>query len=285
LIEAEFEGNQLFPVRGKSCSTRAIPHLGPKFKTFHSFALAELDQIYTPPQLDSATRFSVTTLASGVFINDGTGKFEFKELPRLAQLAPSFGIVINDLDGDTIPDIYLAQNFYGPQPETGRMSGALSTMLRGKGDGSFDALWPRDSGLLVAEDGTAACLADMDGDNWPDLLVATNNGPVHSFLNKSNLRYPKNKMLRVTLRGHAGNSNAVGARVTLIMSDKTRQSTEVQAGSGYLSQSTQSLFFGLGEKHPSTINVRWPTGISTNHKVSEQQGSITISQPANSPAP
>ncbi len=285
LIEAEFEGNQLFPVRGKSCSTRAIPHLGEKFKTFHSFALAELDQVYTPPQLNSATRFSVSTLASGVFINNGLGKFEFRELPRLAQLAPSFGIIINDLDGDTIPDLYLAQNFYGPQPETGRMSGGLSAMLRGRGDGSFDALWPRDSGLLVAEDGTAACLADMDGDNWPDLLVASNNGPVHSFLNKSKIRYPKNQMLRVTLRGNAGNPNAVGARVTLIMSDETRQSTEVQAGSGYLSQSTQSLFFGLGETHASTINVRWPTGISTSHKVSGKQDSITISQPAVTPAP
>ena len=285
LIEAEFEGTQLFPVRGKSCSTRAIPHLGEKFKTFHSFALAELDQIYTQPQLKSAEEFSATTLASGVFLNNGMGKFEFKALPRLAQLAPSFGIIVNDLDGDTIPDIYLAQNFHGPQPETGRMSGGLSTMLRGKGDGSFDALWPRESGLLVPEDGTAACLADVDGDNWPDLLVASNDGPLRSFLNQSKLRYPENQMLRVTLRGNAGNRDAVGARVSLILSDKTRQIAEVQAGSGYLSQSTGSLFFGLGTKHPATIKVRWPDGTSTSHEVNTKQGNITISQPAPSPSP
>ncbi|MCP4847262.1 MAG: RNA-binding protein [Verrucomicrobiaceae bacterium] len=285
LVEAEFEGSHLFPVRGKSCSTRAIPHLGDKFKTFHSFALAELDQVYTQPQLKSARKLSATTLASGIFLNDGSGKFTFKELPRLAQLSPSFGIIINDLDGDTFPDLYLAQNFYSPQPETGRMSGGLSTMLRGKGDGSFDPLWPRDSGLIVPEDATATCLADLDGDNWPDLLVASNDGPLRSFLNKSKRRYPENRMLRVILSGNAGNPGCVGARVTLSLSDKTSQTVGVKAGSGYLSQSSQSLFFGLGNKQPESIKIRWPDGASTSHKVNKNEGRITVSQPSPSPSP
>ncbi|MCA9189710.1 MAG: VCBS repeat-containing protein, partial [Planctomycetales bacterium] len=37
LIEAEFEDTTLFPVRGKSCSTNAMPHLANKFPTFHDF--------------------------------------------------------------------------------------------------------------------------------------------------------------------------------------------------------------------------------------------------------
>ncbi|MCH2059837.1 MAG: FG-GAP-like repeat-containing protein [Verrucomicrobiales bacterium] len=285
LVEAEFEGHQLFPVRGKSCSTRAIPHLGEKFKTFHSFALAELDQIYTQPQLKSAREYSANTLASGIFLNDGSGKFQFKALPRLAQLAPSFGIIINDLDGDTIPDLYLAQNFYSPQPETGRMSGGLSTMLRGRGDGSFDALWPRESGLLVPEDATATCLADLDGDNWPDILVASNNGPLRSFINQSRSRYPQHRMLCVTLRGTAGNPESVGARVILTHNDKTIQKAWVQAGSGYLSQSSQSLFFGLGNKQPESIKVRWPDGTSSSHKVNQNEGRITIARPSSAHVP
>ena len=280
LVEAEFEDHQLFPVRGKSCSTQAIPHLGEKFKTFHSFALAELDQIYTQPQLKSAREFSANTLASGIFMNDGSGNFQFKALPRLAQMSPSFGIIINDLDGDTIPDLYLAQNFYGPQPETGRMSGALSTMLRGNGDGSFEGLWPRNSGLLVPEDATATCLADIDGDSWPDILVASNNGPLRSFTNQSKLRYPQNRMLRVKLQGAPGNPQSIGARVTLTLNDETSQTSWVQAGSGYLSHSSPSLFFGLANKTPKRIDVRWPNGSSTSHKVNQIEGSITVSMPS-----
>ncbi|MFP6872136.1 MAG: FG-GAP-like repeat-containing protein [Verrucomicrobiales bacterium] len=285
LIEAEFEGDQLFPVRGKSCSTRAIPHLAQKFQTFHSFALAELDQIYTPPELKGATEFSATTLASGVFINNGKGKFDFRELPRLAQVAPSFGTVISDLDGDGIPDLYLAQNFYGPQVETGRMSGGLSVLLRGLGDGNFEPLWPRESGLIVAEDATAACLADVNGDNWPDLLVASNNGPLRCFINRGSTRYPKRRMRRVTLRAKTGNMNAAGARVTAMLSDGTRQTAAVVCGSGYLAQSTQSLFFGLGERQLTELSILWPDGMSTSHRVSGKQGSITISQPAVAPSP
>ena len=195
-------------------------------------------------------------------------------------MAPSFGIIINDMDGDTIPDLYLAQNFYGPQPETGRMSGGLSTMLRGKGDGSFEGLWPRDSGLLVPEDATATCLADLDGDSWPDILVASNNGPLRSFINQSKLRYPQNRMLCVKLQGAPGNPQSIGARVTLTLSDETSQTSWVQAGSGYLSHSSPSLFFGLANKTPKRIEVRWPDGRSTSHEVNQTEGSISVSIPS-----
>ncbi|MEM7317337.1 MAG: FG-GAP-like repeat-containing protein, partial [Planctomycetota bacterium] len=42
LVEAEFEDETLFPVRGKSCSTRAMPFLGDKYNKFHDFAVASL---------------------------------------------------------------------------------------------------------------------------------------------------------------------------------------------------------------------------------------------------
>ena len=35
------------------------------------------------------------------------------------------------------PDLLLAENFYGPQPETGRADGGVSQILLGNGDGYF----------------------------------------------------------------------------------------------------------------------------------------------------
>ena len=41
IVEAEFEDETLFPVRGRSCSSRAMPHLVKKFDSYTSFALAD----------------------------------------------------------------------------------------------------------------------------------------------------------------------------------------------------------------------------------------------------
>ncbi len=43
--------------------------------------------------------------------------------------------MICDFDGDGRADVVLAQNFYGPEPETGRMAGGLGLLLRGTAQG------------------------------------------------------------------------------------------------------------------------------------------------------
>ncbi|MGI9241369.1 MAG: FG-GAP repeat domain-containing protein, partial [Verrucomicrobiales bacterium] len=150
IIEAEFEGDTLYPVRGKSCSTEAIPGLANKFTTYKGFAAASLAEIYTSDTLESVRRFEATDLNTSVFWNDGNGNFSPEPLPWVAQLSPSFGVVVRDFDGDGAQDIALAQNFFTPQRETGRMAGSLSLLLLGKsGDGktSFEPVWPNHSGL------------------------------------------------------------------------------------------------------------------------------------------
>ena len=55
-------------------------------------------------------RLEVNTLESGVWLNDGHARFTFHPLPRLAQNAPSFGVIATEMDGDGHPDLLLAQN-------------------------------------------------------------------------------------------------------------------------------------------------------------------------------
>lgn len=115
LVEAEYEDETLFPIRGKSCSTRAMPHLVDKFASYRDFAMASLQEIYTPDCLGEAHRYAATTLSSGLLINDGSGRFSFRELPRLAQISPGFGVVLTEVNGDGFPDLYLVQNFFSPK--------------------------------------------------------------------------------------------------------------------------------------------------------------------------
>ncbi len=181
LVEAEFEDETLFPVRGKSCSTNAMPFLGNKFERFHDFAVASLEDIYTESRLQNAHRFAATTLESGVLRNDGAGNFEFLAFPRLAQVAPICGITAADFNGDGTVDLLLAENFYGPQPETGRADGGISQILSGNGDCTFTSRIAKESGIIVPGDATDAEQADLDGDSIPELIVPTNDGRVYTF--------------------------------------------------------------------------------------------------------
>lgn len=184
LVEAEQENETWFPVRGKSCSTKAIPHLAGKFNSYEAFARASLQEIYTETCLKEAHRFAATELRSGILVNDG-GQFTFRPLPRIAQIAPSLAVVADDFDRDGHQDIFLAHNFFVPQVETGRMDSGVSQLLRGDGTGQFIAVRPDESGLVIPGDARAAAAADIDGDGHSDLVVATNNGPVSIWLNRT----------------------------------------------------------------------------------------------------
>ena len=185
IIEATYKQDRLLPIRGKSCSQHAMPFLNDKFPTFHEFAIQSLEDLYTPQRLDDATRLDVTELDTGILINDGQGSFSWKALPWLAQISPSFGVALQDFTGDGFLDIALAQNFHSPQRETGRMDGGLGLLLTGDGTGQFTPIWPKESGIVLPDDAKALTVVDIDGDQSPDIVVSTNNGPIKVFTNTS----------------------------------------------------------------------------------------------------
>ncbi len=287
LIEAKFENDICYPRRGLSCSSHAMPLVRKQMKTFHNFGMASLQELYTPKRLQESLRFEANTLETGWFKNEGKDakgnvRFQFRPLPRMAQIAPSFGALLTDFDGNGYLDAFLAQNFHAPQVETGHMDGGLSMWLAGGPHGSFAPTGPRTSGISIRGDAMGASVTDFNRDGRPDILVSVNNGDLQAYDNYAKV-LTKNRFLQIELRGRPGNPGAVGARVKLRFEDSARHSTqvaEVYAGGSYLSQSTRALFFGFPpEAKPTAIDVHWPNGKATRSTVTRPEGRTVISMP------
>jgi len=277
VIDTIWENGRLYPRRTLTDLRAKIPTLKKRFPLNDDFARAPLDQVFEPAQIEAARRFEATEFRHGVFLSQPDGRWRFSPLPRLAQVAPFQGLVAGDLDGDGHADIAAAQNSFAPIPFIGRFDGGLGQLLLGDGRGGFTPIEPAASGFLVPGDAKALVALDLDDDGAPDLLCSRNNSTTLAFQN--HLRAGRH-FLRVVLGGPPGNPTAIGARVTVILSDGSRQIVEVQAGSGYYSQSTAACFFGYSRNTPPVaLDVRWPSGASSRHDIPPDSSNLRIDIP------
>ncbi|WP_404423820.1 FG-GAP-like repeat-containing protein [Nibricoccus sp. IMCC34717] len=274
IVEAKFEGDRPIPVRGRSCSSRAMPSLRTKFPTYHAFGSALLPEIYSNEKLAGAFKVSATELATGVFLNDGKGHFKFSALPRLAQTAPVFGIAVQDFDGDGHLDLFLAQNFNGPQVETGRYNGSMSLLAKGDGKGGFTVLMPPQSGVLLPQESRGVLTPDLNGDGRPDVVVTrlqTTPAVFTSHLGASAGAW------RIRLQGPKGNPLSAGARAIVHFSDGSRRLIEIASGSGYLCQAGNSFYVtATPERTVTKLEVIWPDGKRTEHTLDPKIHQVTL---------
>jgi tetratricopeptide (TPR) repeat protein len=110
------------------------------------------------------------------------------------------------------------------------------------------------SGLNCALDSRAFAVTDLDGDGNLDLLLKSRLGPqVKAFRNNCTAN---RRSIAIRLIGTKSNRDAIGARVEIGGAVKF-----LQTGSGYLSQHTKVIHFGLGEAgEASTVRILWPSG-------------------------
>jgi Flp pilus assembly protein TadD/peroxiredoxin len=153
---------------------------------------------------------------------------------------------------------------------------ARNVMFANNRDGTFSEVSGA-VGLDFLEDSRAFSLADIDHDGRLEVILKNRNAPQVRILHNAMTEIGDSISFR--LRGYKSNRDAIGAAVT-VETGKLRQTKYLQAGSGFLSQHSKELFFGVG-KSGATIRatVRWPNGdtqqfenLPINHRIEIGEG-------------
>ncbi len=254
---------------------------------------------------------------NSLFRNTGDGRFEDAgaraevEMGRWAWAADAW-----DFDHDGYPDLYIANGMVsGPNPielnsffwrQVVAQSPLTANLSRNyeQGWNAINELIRSDStwsgyerntfyannrngtfsdvsgvvGLDFADDSRAFALSDFDHDGRLEIFLKNRTAPELRIL-RNDAEF-LGRSIAFRLRSKKSNRDAIGAAVT-VETENGRQVNCIRAGSGFLSQHSKEIFFGLGDaRGPVRASVRWPSGmiqhfenLSPGHRVEIEEGS------------
>jgi hypothetical protein len=153
-----------YPLASRDELLDQIPALKKKYVKYADYADVTLDDIFSKPQREKAEVFRCTEAESILLVQEEGLKFSKRSLPIEAQFSTTQSILVDDIDRDGNQDLLLLGNFYGYRTQAGESDASFGLLLKGKGDGTFEAVSPGESGLFA------------DGDVRHAVIVNTRKG-------------------------------------------------------------------------------------------------------------
>ncbi|APZ45935.1 hypothetical protein BW723_06350 [Polaribacter reichenbachii] len=175
IVLGYYDLGNLYPLRGRQCSSNQMPFIKEKFKDYDSFGEATLIDVYGNTNLKDAIHYKATSFATSYFENNGDGTFTVRPLGNIAQQSSVNAITINDFDNDGNLDMLLAGNLYASEVETPRNDGSIGVFLKGNGKGNFEEISASLSGLYINGDTKNTALISLTGDRKGIVFAKNNN--------------------------------------------------------------------------------------------------------------
>ncbi|GAB3650224.1 VCBS repeat-containing protein [Echinicola sediminis] len=175
IVLSKIEKGKQVPVRGRECSSQQIPAIKTKFKDYHSFATASLEEIYSTDHLKRSAHYEVKNFGHCYVENLGNEQFELHVIKdNFMQLAPINTMVVEDINRDGHSDMIYAGNLYASEVETPRGDSSYGGLMLGNSQGDFKSLKPYESGLFVKGEVKAAKKLKL-ASGGEGILFAKNN--------------------------------------------------------------------------------------------------------------
>ncbi len=175
-----YNNGKEYPLQTRMVVTEQIPSLKKRMLYFHDYGKMTYNEMFTDQERENAKELSAFQMHSLYIENKGNNQFGVKKLPMAAQIAPIFGISIEDVDADGNLDIIAIGNSYAPEALSGRYDALNGLVFKGNGMGEFVSIKMMKSGFSVTGDGKA--LVKLNFKNAHCILLATqNSGPLKSY--------------------------------------------------------------------------------------------------------
>jgi len=231
-----------------------------------------------------------STFGNTFFENQGDGKFlEISDKVSVETYWP-WGLSVGDLNADGYQDIFVtasmnypfryqtnsllindngsrfrpAEFLLGVEPRKDRKTAQPWFDLDcSKPDQKSHRLCIGTDGLVQAwgaKGSRASVICDLDSDGDLDIVSNEFNGEPMVLISDLSHSEKDLNYLKIRLIGTRSNRSGIGAKVMVSTTGDT-YSQKMDGKSGYLSQSLQPLYFGLGAANKVTgIQVLWPSG-------------------------
>jgi len=148
-IISYYHDGKAYPLELRDELIRSLPLLKDRYVNYRDYARQTFADVFPRKDLEDAVVKNAYTFATSLVRNNGDGTFTLVPLPLEAQIAPIYGIVAADIEGNGKQDLLMAGNFDGVKPEIGRMSAGYGVYLRGDGKGHFTPVRALESGFFV----------------------------------------------------------------------------------------------------------------------------------------
>ena len=220
-------------------------------------------------EVEMADRFQIeyNQVVFGNTLHKNLGNGRFEEVSDAAGMETwwPWGIVTGDFDNDGFEDVFIPSGMGYPyfywrnylMMNNGDETFTDQSLTAGIEPPVHGVYLPEKIGKkLATRSSRCAAVADFDGDGRLDII--TNNFNDHPYYFRNH--HPRKNYVAFKLQGRQSNRDAIGAVVRLY-TGKEVMARQVNPAGGYLSQSSKTLHFGLGDRdHIDHIEIKWPSG-------------------------
>jgi hypothetical protein len=154
--------------------TTQLPSLRKTYNNYASYSKANTTDILKVLGNEDVLTYEANTLETLLFINEN-GTFKQSSLPIEIQFSPVNALLLQDINGDGLPDLITGGNQSNIRVRTGKIDASYGQVFINKGNGKFQYLIQKDSGISVKGDvRSVVWISDQ-------LIFGINSGDARAF--------------------------------------------------------------------------------------------------------